>query len=88
MELHDLDKDPYEKEDVAAENPSVVAELLAAKDAFYKTALPSIATPALMQANKQDVAQRRLKVNPDSLRRDGAPGHWTGRGSKVQGLAD
>jgi len=91
LELHNLAEDPLEQHDLKDSRPDKVRELTEARDAFYKMCPPSICTPEIIGAWKQDCKLRgeRQKLekgidNPDRLRADGAPGHWTGAGAKYR----
>ena len=76
-ELHDLEADPYENNDLADKYPEKVKELKALLETFFKTNAPTIATPEVMQKWQKDIEDRKEKLpNPDLLRRDGAPEHW------------
>lgn len=79
-ELHDMEADMYERQDVSAEHPEIVKELLKLKDDFYKSCAPTIFTPEMKKAWEEETARRKQKLpNPDSLRRDGVPGYWHGK---------
>ncbi len=83
LELHNLADDPLEQNDLQAERPDKVKELMAIRNAFYKTLPPSICTPAMLEDWKKDCAMRRARLkekhnveDESLLRRDGHPGQW------------
>jgi arylsulfatase A-like enzyme len=78
--LYDLTADPKESNNLAAKRPEIVDRLRRLNEDFYATLPASIATPQVLAEWQRELQERRQKLpNSDSLRRDGAPGHWNGQ---------
>ena len=76
-ELHDLDTDREERVDVAAQHPEIVQELLALHEEFCRDLPPTILVPEARVAWLRGLEEwKKKEPNANSLRRDGAPGHW------------
>jgi len=75
-ELHNIETDPAEKNDLSKEHPEIVERLTKLRNEFYSKAKPSLATKDVLKVWQEELKARKEKLpNSDSLRRDGAPGH-------------
>lgn len=71
-ELYDISVDPFEKQDVAADHPDVVAELRKAYDAWWEATVPLMVNEDAPYAPHQPQAVRYQK----QLEERGIP-QWT-----------